>query len=104
MGFDVQKYVGAIVIAVYIDLEQLEKGRVLLNELFCEPCRLRLWVRRVATSKQLNCRSGDSAVIRKLETNLPNRSERGERWVRTRPVTSCPCAARRRYKLSSHCM
>jgi hypothetical protein len=54
MGFDVQQYVGAVVIAVHIDLEQLEKRRVLFDELFREPCGLRLWVRRVATSKELD--------------------------------------------------
>jgi hypothetical protein len=76
VGFDVQQNVGAIVVSIDINLQQLKDRRVLLDKLVSQACRLGLWVGGVLTAKELNCRPDSSAVILKFETDLLCRSDR----------------------------
>ena len=79
IGFDVQQYLSAIVVAMYLDLEQLENWQVLPNELLSEPSCLDLRIGGVSTAKELDRRSGDPAIIRKFETDLLGRPDGTER-------------------------
>jgi hypothetical protein len=51
VGFDVQQNVGAIVVSMDINVQQLKDRRVLLDELISQACRLGLWVGGVLTAE-----------------------------------------------------
>jgi hypothetical protein len=54
-GIDVQQYVTAIIVALDVYLEQLEKWRVLGDELVGQPRCLGCWIGRRLASEECYC-------------------------------------------------